>query len=182
MSLATRLRSGSPRALASQTATARVEHEPRSLLRRLRDGGVAHALLNGLGDGGGDDLGTYERREHLLQVQAQRIAQARVDLADRLRDVADHLGVVAFAVHGDRVDLGQRLGHGASDLRQGAEVHLQDGRLVHLRHGLGLLFEALGLGRQLRANRGRLGAATRLNTLGLGEQYNVTDLAVDTNL
>ena len=44
-------------------ATAQVETEPRSLLRRIRGSGVAHALSNRVGDRRGDNLGTHESRE-----------------------------------------------------------------------------------------------------------------------
>ena len=65
-----RITSGPPH---TRSRRARVELKPRSLLRRLRNG-VAHALLDRLGDRGGHELGAHESREQLLQVQTQRIA------------------------------------------------------------------------------------------------------------
>ena len=55
-----RITSGPPH---TRTRRARVELEPRSLLRRIRGSGVAHALGNRVGDRRGDDLGTHESRE-----------------------------------------------------------------------------------------------------------------------
>ena len=55
-----RITSGPPH---TRTRRARVEREPRSLLRRIRGSGVAHALGNRVGDRRGDDLGTHESRE-----------------------------------------------------------------------------------------------------------------------
>ena len=55
-----RITSGPPH---TRTRRARVEREPRSLLRRIRGSGVAHALGNRVGDRRGDNLGTHESRE-----------------------------------------------------------------------------------------------------------------------
>ena len=121
------------------------------LLRRIRGSG-RRVLCRLLGDRHLYRLGSSCRQlsaqgtcQQALEVQPHPGADALGDLSGTVDDVAEELGAVALAVHGDLIYLAEGLRHVLGDLRQSVHDHLDDSGLAVLLHGLRLFVDTLGL-------------------------------------
>ena len=145
-------------------------------------GGVSDPALQGdlvIICGGVHDLGAQGTKQQALQVDAHAGGDALGDLGGGVDDVADQLGGVALAVHGDLVHLGERFGHVLGDLGQSGHDHLHHGGLAVLAHGLGLLVDTLGLSQGLGTDGLGFCTAHGGDALGLlfpGEALGLGDL------